>query len=400
MAVRRKRRRFMLWAGLCAAALAALILAAASRRSAPELDPSRLVKATRGDIAQSVVATGKVQPIGEVAIKSKASGIVERLYVDINQPVRKGQILAQLDQQEIRAEVEAQRAQLEAAEANVKSAQAAIEHDRVDASAPDLPMYFATLQRNRELFREGIASQQTLDNANRDYLAALNRKNVATAEIAVDRAKYLQAEAQVMQNKASLKSLEEQLAYTTLLSPIDGVVLSRDVEVGDAVSSILVLGSGSTLVMNIGDIRQVYVDGKVDEADIASVHDGQLARIRIESFKNRIFQGRVTRIAPLGVEKDNVTTFDVRVSIDNPTGEIKANMTANAEILLQEHRGSLLVPEQAVTYGPHKDASVEIPDAGSRSGLRTVTVATGISDGSNTEILSGLRDGQEVYLPQ
>lgn len=390
----------MLWAGLCAAALAALILAAASRRSAPELDPSRLVKATRGDIAQSVVATGKVQPIGEVAIKSKASGIVERLYVDINQPVRKGQILAQLDQQEIRAEVEAQRAQLEAAEANVKSAQAAIEHDRVDASAPDLPMYFATLQRNRELFREGIASQQTLDNANRDYLAALNRKNVATAEIAVDRAKYLQAEAQVMQNKASLKSLEEQLAYTTLLSPIDGVVLSRDVEVGDAVSSILVLGSGSTLVMNIGDIRQVYVDGKVDEADIASVHDGQLARIRIESFKNRIFQGRVTRIAPLGVEKDNVTTFDVRVSIDNPTGEIKANMTANAEILLQEHRGSLLVPEQAVTYGPHKDASVEIPDAGSRSGLRTVTVATGISDGSNTEILSGLRDGQEVYLPQ
>ena len=164
------------------------------------------------------------------------------------------------------------------------------------------------------------------------------------AQIDVDRAKLHQAEAQVAQNQASLKSLEEQLSYTTLTSPIDGEVLSRDVEVGDAVSSILVLGSTATLVMTIGDTRQVYVNGKVDEADIASVYLGQPARIRIESFKNKMFAGRVTRIAPLGVEKDNVTTFEVRVSIDNPNHEIKANMTANAEILNQEHKNALSVP--------------------------------------------------------
>jgi HlyD family secretion protein len=248
------------------------------------------------------------------------------------------------------------------------------------------------------MIKEGIVSQQGMDNANRDYLSALNKKNVAVAQIDVDRAKLHQAEAQVAQNQASLKSLEEQLSYTTLTSPIDGEVLSRDVEVGDAVSSILVLGSTATLVMTIGDTRQVYVNGKVDEADIASVYLGQLARIRIESFKNKTFTGKVTRIAPLGVEKDNVTTFEVRVSIDNPNHEIKANMTANAEILNQEHRDALSVPEQALIYDGQKNAFVEVPDGKAKNGLRRVPVKAGIANGSRTEILSGLTEGQTVYL--
>jgi membrane carboxypeptidase/penicillin-binding protein len=185
-------------------------------------------------------------------------------------------------------------------------------------------MYAATLRRNQEMKAAGIVSQQALDDANRDYLSNVNKQNTAIATVVVDRAKLQQAQAQVAESQASLKQLEEQLSYTTIVSPIDGVVLSRDVEVGDAVSSILVLGSTATLVFTLGDTSQVYVDGKVDEADIGSVYMGQPARIRIESFKNRVFYGKVTRIAPLGVEKDNVTTFAVRVSIDNPTGEIKA----------------------------------------------------------------------------
>ena len=153
----------------------------------------------------------------------------------------------------------------------------------------------------------------------------------------------------MLQSQASLKQLEEQLSYTTIMAPMDGVILSRDVEIGDAVSSILVLGSTATLVMTEGDINQVYVQGKVDEADIAHVYMGQPARIKVESFRDRVFNGKVTKIAPLGVEKDNVTTFEVRVSIDNPGGELKANMTANAEILLDEHKGVLTVPENAVS---------------------------------------------------
>jgi HlyD family secretion protein len=394
----KKRRRIWLWSSLAALVVIVFIVAAAARRGGMHFDASRLGKVTREDIAQSVVATGKVQPITKVELKSKASGIVQKLFVDINQHVHKGQILAQLDQQEILAEVEAQRAQLQAAEANVKSSAASIEHDQVDAAAPDLPMYLTTLQRNQEMLKEGIVSQQALDNANRDYLSALNKKNVAVAEIDVDRAKLRQAQAQVAQNQASLQQLQEQLSYTTLTAPIDGEILSRDVEVGDAVSSILVLGSTATLVMTIGDTRQVYVDGKVDEADIAAVYLGQPARIHIESFKNKIFNGKVTRIAPLGVEKDNVTTFEVRVSIDNPNGEIKANMTANAEILIQEHKKALTVPVQALIYDSQKSASVQVPDSRAKDGLRKVSVQAGISNGSRTEILSGLQEGETVYV--
>jgi HlyD family secretion protein len=398
MAARRKSKWIWIGGGLLVLILAAGATVMALRQRGPHFDPSRLDKVTRSEIDQSVVATGKVQPITKVELKSKASGIVQNLYVDINQHVHKGQVLAQLDRQEILAEVDAQRAQLLAAEANVKSAAASIEHDKVDASAPDLPMYYSTLQRNQEMAKSGIVSLQSLDNADRDYQAALNKKNVAVAEIEVDKAKLHQAEAQVAQNQASLKSLEEQLSYTTLVSPIDGEVLSRDVEVGDAVSSILVLGSTATLVMTIGDTRQVYVNGKVDEADIASVYMGQPARIRIESFKNKTFAGKVTRIAPLGVEKDNVTTFEVRVSIDNPNHEIKANMTANAEILSQEHKNALSVPEQALVYDNQKNAFVDVPDAKAHNGLRRVAVKAGIANGSRTEILSGLNEGQTVYL--
>jgi HlyD family secretion protein len=179
---------------------------------------------------------------------------------------------------------------------------------------------------------------------------------------------------------------------------MDGVILSRDVEIGDAVSSILVLGSTATLVMTEGDINEVYVQGKVDEADIAHVYLGQPARIKVESFRDRTFLGHVTKIAPMGVEKDNVTTFEVRVSINNPGGELKSQMTANAEILLDEHKNVLTVPENAVIYDSQKSTVVEIPDKTQKDGFRKVPITVGLSNGSVTEIVSGLKEGDEVVL--
>jgi HlyD family secretion protein len=364
------------------------------------IDPNKLAKVTRGDVARSVVATGQIQPITKVEVKSKASGIVEKLYVDINDKVHKGQELAQLDQQEIVAQVEAQQAQLEAAQANVGTYQANIDQDKVNAAAPDLPMYKAKLDRNQEMAKEGIVSRQALDDANKDYLAALTRRDSSKAQIGVDTAKLRQARAQVLQSQASLKQLEEQLSYTTILAPMDGVILSRDVEIGDAVSSILVLGSTATLIMTEGDVNQVYVDGKVDEADIAHVYMGQPARIKVESFRDRVFNGKVTKISPMGVQKDNVTTFEVRVSINNPGGELKANMTANAEILLDEHKGVLTVPENAVIYDNQKNATVGIPDKKQKDGDRKIPVKVGLSNGSVTEIVSGLKEGDQVVLQE
>jgi len=398
---RKNKRKFWLWTGLIAVVvIVALGIAVTARGNTTKFEPSQLGKAELGDIARSVVATGKVQPITKVEVKSKASGIVTRLDVDINNHVKQGQVLAQLDQQEILDQVAAQKAQLAAAQSNAHAALASIQYDKVNAEAPDLPMYKNTYERNLQMSKEGVVSQQSLDDAQQKYLAAANTRDKAVSQISVDSSKLRQAEAQVAQNQASLKQLEEQLSYTTITSPMDGTILSRDVEIGDAVSSILVLGSTATLVMTIGDTTQVYVQGKVDESDIGKVYLGQAARIKVESFKDKTFEGKVTKIAPLGVEKDNVTTFEVRVSIDNPGGELKANMTANAEILLEEHKNVLTVPEQAVLYDKDRNASVEVPDPKSKNGRRKVDIKAGISNGTKTEVLAGLKSGDTVILQQ
>jgi HlyD family secretion protein len=395
----RKRLWIILAVVFCALAGGGL-LAAKTLGNAPPRDPSQLGTADSGDIARSVVATGKIQPITEVEVKSKASGIVTKLDTDINHTVHTGQVLAQLDQAEILDQVAAQKAQLAAAQASAHSAAAAVIFDKVAAEAPDLPMFEHSYKRSLEMQKDGVVSQQALDDAHQKYLAALNLRDRAVAQIAVDNAKQHQTESQVQQAQASLNQLEEQLSYTTVTSPIDGVVLSRDVQVGDAVSSILVLGSTATLVMTLGDIHEVYVKGKVDESDIAKVYLGQAARIKVQSFPNKSFAGRVTKIAPLGVEKDNVTTFEVQISIENPGGELKANMTANAEIVLEEHKNVLSVPEQAVIYDKDRKASVWVPDVHGKDGHRVVSIKTGISNGSRIEVLSGLKSGDKVVLQQ
>lgn len=401
MATKKKPRRLVLWSfiGMVVIAIVAGLTLAVRARS-NSIDPAMLASVSRGDVAKSVVATGKVQPITKVEVKSKASGIITHLATDINDFVHKGQLLAQLDQQEILDQVAAQKATLAAAASNSRAAEAAITLDKVNAEAPDLPMYKHTFERARQMQADGVVSAQSLDDAQQKYLAAANLRDKAVSQIAVDTAKLHQAQAQVEQAQASLKQLEEQLSYTNITSPMDGVVLSRDVEKGDAVSSILVLGSTATLVETIGDIHQVYVQGKVDESDIGKVFLGQPARIKVESFRDKTFLGKVTRIAPLGVEKDNVTTFEVRVSIDNPGGELKANMTANAEILLDEHKHVLTVPEQAVKYDKDRNATVDVPDTSQKSGRRTVPIVAGLSDGTKIEVVSGLQENARVILQQ
>jgi len=370
----------------------------AATRGGTKIDPTKLAKVEKGDLAKSVVATGKVTPIVKVEVKSKASGIVKKLLVDYGDRVKKGQLLAQLDKIEIEAQVEQSRAALEAAQANLKSTQADLERAKVDAEGPDVPLLKRAYDRANGMAKDGIVSASALDDAQKNYELALNKQNVSKAQVTVLRAKIAQAQAQVAQDQANLKQLEEQLSYTDIVSPIDGIVLSRDVQMGDAVSSILVLGSSATLVMTLGDTSEVYVKGKVDESDIGKVYIGQPARIKVESFKDKTFDGKVTKISPMGVEKDNVTTFEVRVSIQNPGGELKAEMTANAEIILEEHKNVLQIPEGAILYDKDKKASVEVPDPNGKEGKRKLAVNIGISNGAKTELLSGLKEGDQVVL--
>jgi HlyD family secretion protein len=396
---KKKRRRLIIWGSIVAVIV--LLIAGgvfAATRGGTKIDPSKLAKVEKGDLAKSVVATGKVTPITKVEVKSKASGIVKKLLVDYGDRVKKGQLLAQLDKIEIEAQVEQSKAALEAAEANLKSSQADFERAKVDAEGPDVPLLKRAYERAVNMAKDGVVSTSALEDAQKNYEMSLNKQNVSKAQVTVLKAKIAQAQANVAQDQANLKQLEEQLSYTDIISPIDGIVLSRDVQMGDAVSSILVLGSSATLVMTLGDTSEVYVKGKVDESDIGKVYLGQRARIKVESFKDKTFDGKVTKISPMGVEKDNVTTFEVRASIQNPGGELKAEMTANAEIILEEHKSVLQIPEGAILYDKDKKASVEIPNPKGKEGKQKVAVNIGISNGAKTEVLSGLKEGDQVVL--
>jgi len=396
---KKKRRKLIIWVSVVAVIV--LLIAGgvfAATRGGTKIDPSKLAKVEKGDLAKSVVATGKVTPIIKVEVKSKASGIVKKLLVDYGDHVKKGQLLAQLDKIEIEAQVEQSRAALEAAQANLKSSQADFERAKVDAEGPDVPLLKRAYDRATSMAKDGVVSTSALEDAQKNYEMALNKQNVSKAQVTVLKAKIAQSQANVAQDQANLKQLEEQLSYTDIISPLDGIVLSRDVQMGDAVSSILVLGSSATLVMTLGDTSEVYVKGKVDESDIGKVYLGQRARIKVESFKDKSFDGKVTKISPMGVEKDNVTTFEERVSIQNPGGELKAEMTANAEIILEEHKNVLQIPEGAILYDKDKKASVEIPNPKGKDGKDKVAVNIGISNGAKTEVLGGLKEGDQVVL--
>lgn len=393
----KRKRLFYVIGGVAVIALIVVGLVAATR-GGTKVDPSRLAKVEKGDLAKSVVATGKIEPITKVEVKSKASGIVKKLLVDYGQQVKQGQVLAELDKEEILAQVNQEKASLQAAEAASRAADADLQRAKVDAEGPDVPMLKRAYQRAQTMAKDGVVSPSALDDAQKNYDLAVNKQQLGQANVISARAKLSQAQAQVAQAKAELAQKEEEYQNSTIVSPIDGMVLSRDVEVGDAVSSILVLGSAATLVMTLGDTRQVYVKGKVDESDIGKVYLGQPARIKVESYKDRTFYGKVTKISPMGVEKDNVTTFEVRISIDNAKGELKSQMTANAEIIQDEHKGVLIVPEGALIYDKDRNASVETPDPSAKGGKRKVAVKVGISNGSKTELLTGLQEGQQVVL--
>src|SRR5215470_10431801 len=396
---RKKRRRRIVWISVAVILLASAGYGViAALRPNHSIDPSKLATVERGDLARVVVATGKIQPLSKAEIKSKASGIVKKINVDYGDRVKQGEILVELDKVQLEAIMREARANMQAAEAARDSAKATLERNKVDAAGPDVPFLKLSMERAEREYQEGVVARSGVEDAQKNYQLALNKQMSAQTNLAVSKADIAKAQAQVAQARAALDNAEEGLHNSTILSPIDGLVLSRDVNVGDAVSSILVLGSQATSIMTLGDVREVYVQGKVDEADIGKVYLNQSSRIVVESFKDKKFEGKVTKISPLGKEKDNVTTFEVRVSISNFSGELKANMSANAEILLEEKKNVLMAPEGAMIYDKDRNAQVEIPDAKGQNGKKKVNVKLGISNGVKTEILSGLNEKQQVIL--
>jgi HlyD family secretion protein len=396
----RKNSRKWLYSGVGLVAVLGGAYGLVSLKGAsPDVDPSRTATVERGTMVRSVVATGKVEPITKVEIKSKANGIIKVLHVDIDSLVDAGDVLVELDKDQLTAALRGAEANLEAARASLEASEAQLKKNIVEAEGPDAEFARRAFERAKSLSAQSLIAQSALDDAHSAVDVAENRKRAAQSQLAISQAKVSEARAQVAQAKAAADRAAEDVANATIRAPIRGTVLTRDVELGSPVSSILNLGSNATPVMTLGNIEQVFVRGKVDEADIGRVQLGQSARIRVETFKDKVFNGRVTQISPMGVEKDNVTNFEVKVSIDNPGKALKANMTANAEIVLEELANSLIMPEAAVTYDAQKNAFVEVVAPGAKGGRKKVPVKLGVGNGTKIQIVGGLKEGDKVILP-
>ena len=368
-------------------------------RAAKPIPPEKIVTVERGDVARSVVARGKIEPLSSVGIKSKANGIIKALLVDAGESVTQGQILAELDKEDLEAAVREAKATRDAEEANVQAAIAAEAKARIETANPELEFTRRDYERAQGLFKEKIASQQQLDDAERAYQICRNRQQLLDATVETAAAQTQQARARAAAAKASLDRAGETLGYATIRAPISGIVLQRPTEVGDAVSSLLNLGSAASLIMILGDTSSVYIKGDVDEADIGKTELNQRVRTKVESYPNESFEGVVKRIAPMGKDQNNVTTFEVRVTISNPQGKLRVGMTANAEIVLEERKNVLLVPETALVYEKDKSTWVQLLAPGTKQGWRKAPVKIGISNGQRTQVTGGLKEGDKLVLP-
>src|SRR5687768_1503129 len=395
----RKSRKLGLWVAAATLVVAAAWGFSTLNGASDGIDPAKIATVEQGTMTRSVVATGKVEPITKIEIKSKANGIIERLLVEVDQIVDAGRVLAELDKENLTARLREARANLQAAEAAREGAIAQLKKNEIEAEAPDVQFARRNNTRAEQLFEQKLVSQSALDDAKSALELAENRKRASGGQLVIAQAKVAEATANVAQARAAVERADEELANSTIKAPIRATVLTRDVEIGSPVSSILNLGANATLVMTLGDIQQVFVRGKVDEADIGRVQLGQPARITTESFPDKVFEGRVTQISPIGVEKDNVTTFEVKVSIDNAGKVLKANMTANAEIVLEQFPDSLLVPEAAVVFDAQRKPFVDVLDPGSKTGRRRVPVQVGVGNGTKMQILGGVKAGDKIVLP-
>lgn len=384
-------------------------------RSNDSLPENRLATVERDDLALSVVATGSVVPVATVEVKSKASGLVKSILVEAGDRVKEGEVLIELDKELLQAqlrEAEASRmaasARLEETEAEARLALTQKAKLQLDLRNLEDNMAYIRKQvaRAQNMFAEKLIPRSDIERAERELQDASLRVESLRSELLMQDARIEAArkavarvKAEVIQAEANLDRTRENLRFATLTSPIAGDVLKRHVEVGDAVSSILQLGSQATLLLTLGDMNEVFVEGRVDESDIGKVFVSQDARVKVDAYRDRTFPGRVVRIAPLGEKVDNIIGFQVRVTIRDAERILRPQMSANAEIVIQEKKKVLVIPENIVIYDRERNTFVEVYETSAPNLRRRVLIKTGISNGTRTEVISGLQEGQKLVVP-
>ncbi len=335
----------------------------------------RTEKVSRGDIEATVTATGTVNAVTTVLVGTQVSGTIKKIYVDFNSHVKKGQLIAQIDPATFEAQVEQQKANVYAAKANLEKADASV----VDAKR--------TMTRNRELLAKSLIAQSDFDTSQTNY-------ETAVAQVSASKAAVAQAE-------ASLKSAQTNLGYTRIVSPVDGVVVSRNVDVGQTVAASF---QTPTLFTIAQDLTKMQIDTSVAEADIGRVKLGQEVDFTVDAYPDITFKGKVwqIRIAPITVQ--NVVTYDVVVLVDNKDLKLMPGMTANVSVVVAQEKDVLKIPNAALRFRPAQRGKTKFERGAGiwvleNQAPKRVPVKLGISDGNYTEIVSGdLKEGQDVIV--
>jgi HlyD family secretion protein len=374
--------------------------------SSPKESPYVTTPVQRGTVTQVVSSTGTLQAVVTVLVGSQISGTIDKLFADFNTKVQAGQVVAQLNQDKFKAAVDQARANLLAAESNLAKAKVSV----VDAQR--------TLQRNRELRKRDLMAQSELDAAQTAYDAAL-------AQLEVNKAQTAQAQAALNQAMVDLNN-------TVIRSPVDGIVISRNVDVGQTVAASL---QAPTLFTIANDLAKMEVHTNVDEADVGNVSEGQEVTFTVDAFPARRFRGRVHQVRNAPTVVQNVVTYDAVVRIDNKELLLKPGMTANVQFLVNRKEDVLTIPNMAMRFKPpdqkneaqellRQEQSRAAPTVGARRTSRSpggggggrggrritiyvlsagkaepVEVQLGITDGSKTEVRDGeLREKDAVII--
>ena len=321
-------------------------------------------EAAKQDIVNSVTATGTIEPVTSVDVGTQVSGVISKLYVDYNSVVKAGEVLAELDRTNLMSE-------LSSAQASLKSAQSELDYQKTN------------YERYKALYDKGLISANDFEQA---------------------RLSYVQAQQKTQQQKESVKKAQTNLGYATITSPIDGVVLSKEVEEGQTVASSF---STPTLFKIARDLTDMRVIADVDEADIGDVKEGQRVTFTVDAFPDDTFEGQVTQVRQEAATESNVVTYEVVISAPNDDLKLKPGLTANVVIFTMEAKDVLAVPSKALRFTPREamlnsDETITDTDAKEKvwvkegSNLKAVAVETGMTNGTLTQITKGLKPGTHV----
>lgn len=335
-------------------------------------------KLEKGNITEKITASGTINPISTVNIGTQVSGTISEIYVDYNSQVKKDQLLAQIDPALFEATVNQRRAALNVAKAEVQVGENEVEYARKN------------LNRIKKLNASRYSSDKDLDLSDKEY-------NNAVAQLALKKA-------QVAQAQAALDSAETELRYTKIISPVDGIVVSKEVEVGQTVAASF---QTPTLFNVAEDLTKMQIEASVVEADIAKVKEGQPVEFSVDSFPDEVFYGKVMQVRNEAITTSNVVTYEVIIEVDNQALKLKPGMTANVEIITAQKEGVLLVPNKALRFyisdengeiKRYKDKGLWVLAHGKPERM---VIKTGVADDDYTEVSGeNLAEGMPVIVEE